>query len=48
MNKAEIIRAIEYYLNGIQFKEPVAVSNVVEDKGDNIFNITLEDDALSK
>ncbi len=43
LNKAEMMRALQYYLNEVQFKEPVKISNVREKGNDNIFEITIMD-----
>lgn len=43
LNNSEIMRAIEYYLNNVQFKEPVLVTSVKEDSGNHLFNIQLEE-----
>lgn len=40
---AEMIRAIEYYLNEVQFKERVRVASVSENKNDHYFCISLEE-----
>ena len=44
MCRAEMIRAVEYYLNEVQFKEPVLVAGVTEDKGDHVFIVSIEED----
>lgn len=51
LNQAEMVRTIEYYLNNVQFKEPVLVAAVKEKPGDHVFHVKLEetvDDPLDK
>lgn len=43
MNQAEMMRAIEYYLNQVQFKEPVRITKVSENKSNFVFDIELEE-----
>lgn len=39
----EIIRAVEYYLNEVQFKERVKVDSVSEDRGMLLFVVELSE-----
>jgi len=41
LNKAETIKAIEYYLNKIHFQKDVTVDDVKQVQGDNLFEIKL-------
>jgi hypothetical protein len=41
INRAEMVKAMEYYLNNVQFKEPVRVVYVTENKNDNTFTIEI-------
>lgn len=43
LNQAEMIRAVEYYLNNVQFKETVRVTAVEEKPSDRVFNIRLDE-----
>lgn len=44
--QAEVIRAIEYYLNEVQFKERVEVTSVTENSNDHNFCVSLADGGL--
>jgi len=41
LNQAEMMRAIEYYLNNVQFKESTQVTSVSENKSDNTFLVIV-------
>lgn len=43
LNQAEMVRAIEYYLNAVHFKEPIMVSSVTENKSNLNFAIDLQE-----
>ena len=43
LNKATMIKATEYYLCNVQFKEPVKVSDVEEDRNEHQFKVTFNE-----
>lgn len=43
LNHSEMIRALEYYFNNVQFKEPIKVQSVKEDRAELSFDVVLEE-----
>lgn len=41
LNKGTVMKAIEHYLNDVQFKEPVKVNTVSEKAADHTFEVTI-------
>lgn len=48
MCQAEMIRAVQYYLNEVQFKEPVIVAGITEDKSKRTFIVSIEEDTADE
>jgi len=43
LNKSEMLRALDYYLNNIQFKEPIEVTEVSERKSEHDFELRISE-----
>ena len=43
MCQAEMVRAVQYYLNEVQFKKPVLVAGITEDKSKRTFIVSIEE-----
>ena len=43
LNKSEMLRALDYYLNNIQFKEPIEVTEVSERRSEHDFELRISE-----